>query len=219
MQIFVRSAALQGYLRDQKKAGKSIGFVPTMGALHEGHLSLIKSSKTKSDITVVSLFVNPTQFNNSEDYRLYPIQPEKDKAMLESIGCDVVFMPSADEIYPHGTEKLTSYELGYLESVMEGKFRPGHFQGVCQVVNRLLEIVNPTFLFLGRKDFQQCKVIERLLSLTGKSQDMQLVICPTLREANGLAMSSRNMRLSPDQRNKAAMIYEELIYLKGRFGQ
>jgi len=219
MQIFIRAAEVQAFLKDQKKRGKTIGFVPTMGALHQGHISLMEASKSKSDITVVSLFVNPTQFNNPEDFRLYPIQPEKDTIMLKVAGCDVVFMPDAEEIYPQGTAQLSTYELGNLETIMEGKFRPHHFQGVCQVVNRLLDIVNPDFLFLGRKDFQQCKVIEQLISLTGNAHRIRLVICPTLREADGLAMSSRNMRLSKEERKTAAMIYKGLMHLKNQFGQ
>jgi len=219
MQIFVVAEALLDCLKQYKNEGKKIGFVPTMGALHQGHISLVASAKIRSDITVVSIFVNPTQFNNPEDFRLYPAQPEKDIALLEKAGCDVLFMPAPDEVYPHGTQQLKTYDLGFLEQIMEGKFRPGHFQGVCQVVDRLLEIVHPDILFLGRKDLQQCKVVERLLALTGKSHEIQLEICPTMREADGLAMSSRNLRLSAEERKKAALIYKALTELKETFGQ
>ncbi len=219
MQIFVRAAELQEYLGEQKKLGKTIGFVPTMGALHEGHLSLVKASRSETNLTVGSLFVNPTQFNNPEDFRLYPTQPEKDRALLSAAGCDVLFMPETKEIYPEGTKVLHSYPLGYLETIMEGKFRPGHFQGVCQVVDRLLNIVNPDILFLGQKDWQQCKVIEKLLALTGRSETIKLVICPTMRELNGLAMSSRNQRLHEDDRKKASLLYNVMINLKKVFGK
>jgi len=219
MQIFERAAELQVYLRNLQKTGKTIGFVPTMGALHEGHLSLVRTSRAKTDITIVSLFVNPTQFNNPEDFKRYPSQPEKDKSLLASVGCDVVFIPLPQEIYPEGTKELPNYPLGFLETIMEGKFRPGHFQGVCQVVSRLLNIVEPDILFLGRKDLQQCKVIEHLLEITGKKDQIQLEICPTLREDNGLAMSSRNMRLNPEDRKKAAMLYKGMTDLKNAFGK
>jgi pantoate--beta-alanine ligase len=180
---------------------------------------LIKASRSETDLTVGSLFVNPTQFNNPEDFRLYPTQPEKDISLLSTAGCDVLFMPETKEIYPEGTKVLHSYPLGYLETIMEGKFRPGHFQGVCQVVDRLLNIVNPDTLFLGQKDWQQCKVIEKLLILTGRSETTKLVICPTKRELNGLAMSSRNQRLHEEDRNKASMIYKGMIELKETLGK
>lgn len=218
MQIFLSASELKEYLRNQKIGGKTIGFVPTMGALHPGHLSLVETSLSKTDITVVSLFVNPTQFNNPEDFRLYPKQTEKDKLLLNTVGCDAVFLPEPEEIYPEGTKSLPSYSLGYLETIMEGKFRPGHFQGVCQVVNRLLDIVEPNILFLGQKDLQQCKVINHLLEITNRKDLIQLEICPTLREEDGLAMSSRNVRLNQEDRKKAGLIYKEMIQLKSQFG-
>ncbi|MBU6158540.1 MAG: pantoate--beta-alanine ligase [Bacteroidetes bacterium] len=197
---------------------RTIGFVPTMGALHEGHLSLIRFSKEKSDFTIASIFVNPTQFNNPEDYTHYPRQLEMDIQLLEEAGCDLVFLPTYDEIYPEGTSRLPHYELGYLETIMEGKHRPEHFQGVCQVVHRLLSIVEPDYLFLGEKDLQQCKVIEHLIKLTGLEDKMRLIICPTLREQDGLAMSSRNLRLTPEQRKSAPLLFKALSELKAGFG-
>ena len=210
MKHFTKAIELKEYLNSIRLSGKKIGFVPTMGALHHGHLSLIHQSQKQSGHTIVSIFVNPTQFNNPEDFRLYPTQTEKDTALLHEVGCDTVFMPDFNEIYPNGTSALPAYNRGYLESIMEGKYRPGHFQGVCQVVDILLEMVQPDLLFLGQKDLQQCKVIEQLLKIKGQSGTIQLVICPTLREADGLAMSSRNQRLSEEQRIKAAVIYQSL---------
>ena len=219
MTVFDKMAALEARLQPIRQSGKKIGFVPTMGALHQGHLSLLETSKNQADCTVVSIFVNPTQFNNPEDFRLYPSHPEHDLYILDQAGCDLVFTPSAEEIYPTGLKQDTSYELGYLETIMEGKFRPGHFQGVCQVVDRLLNIVNPDILFLGQKDLQQCKVIEKLLALTKRTDRTKLVICPTMREPDGLAMSSRNLRLKPEDREKASWIYKGLVDLKNACGQ
>lgn len=198
---------------------RTVGFVPTMGALHEGHLSLIRASKEKSDFTIASIFVNPTQFNNPQDFTLYPRQFEKDIELLKAAGCDLVFLPAAEEIYPAGTTDLPHYALGYLETIMEGKYRPGHFQGVCQVVHRLLCIVEPNFLFLGEKDLQQCKVIEHLLKLTGLDNEMEVIVCATLRDRDGLAMSSRNLRLTPEQRNAAPLLFKVLSELKEQFGK
>jgi pantoate--beta-alanine ligase len=183
-----------------------------MGALHQGHLSLIEMSKLQCDITVCSIFVNPTQFNDSKDFEKYPITIEHDIRLLEKVKCDILFLPSANEIYPNGTAPTIHYQLGLLETILEGKFRPNHFQGVCQVVHKLLEIVLPNRLFLGQKDFQQCMVIQQLIALTGIKT--QLVIGNTLRESSGLAMSSRNMRLSDDDKQKAEIIYQSLQYIK-----
>lgn len=213
MIIFKRGSDLTTYLIKRKKEGKKIGFTPTMGALHAGHLSLITESKKHNDITVASIFVNPTQFNDPLDFQKYPVTIEKDIWLFENTGCDVLFIPSVQEIYPDGTNNLRHYDLGYLEMVLEGKFRPGHFQGVCQVVHRLLEIVSPHNLYLGQKDYQQCMIIKKLMELSGIN-NISVTICPTLREADGLAMSSRNSRLSPDERKKATTIYATLRYIK-----
>src|SRR5215212_8351624 len=171
MIIFKTPDALSGHINQQKKSGKKIGFVPTMGALHEGHLSLIGVAKKPNDLTICSIFVNPTQFNNPEDFKLYPVTIEKDIEQLIRAGCDILFLPSVDEMYPAGHSKK-HYPLGRIETILEGYYRPGHFQGVCQIVDRLLDIVRPDNLYLGQKDFQQCMVIRKLLQLLGKDGDI-----------------------------------------------
>lgn len=215
MIVFKLAEALHNYLEKEKKQGKNIGFVPTMGALHEGHISLIHTSQTENNLTVCSIFINPTQFNNAEDFRLYPVTIEEDIEKLMSAGCTVLFLPPVSEIYPEGSMKKV-YELGSIETVLEGFYRPGHFQGVCQVVDRLLEIVMPHNLYMGQKDFQQCMVIKKLLEITGKGKSMKLVINPTIRETDGLAMSSRNLRLNPEEKALATSIYNELSTIKAR---
>ena len=184
-----------------------------MGALHKGHLSLVSRSKDENQLTVCSIFVNPTQFNDPEYFKKYPLTIEQDIAMLDSVLCDILFLPAIDEVYPSGLIKTQHYDLGKLENVLEGKFRPGHFQGVCMVIHRLLEMVQPTRLYLGQKDYQQCKVITKLLELICKETTIEIKIRPTLREADGLAMSSRNMRLMDDERKKAILIYDTLSYI------
>lgn len=159
-----------------------------MGALHRGHLSLLEAAKKHCDKTLSSIFVNPTQFNNPSDFEKYPITIVADIKMLELAGCDILFLPSVAEMYPSGTKNKTHYDLGFLESVLEGSSRPGHFQGVCMVMDRLLSIVLPNHLFMGLKDYQQCMVVKRLLELKGWKQTIQFNACPTLREADGLAM-------------------------------
>jgi pantoate--beta-alanine ligase len=213
MIIFKKASQLTSFLEQQKTEGKKTGFVPTMGALHEGHLTLIKTSKMQVGHTVASIFVNPTQFNNPNDFKLYPVTIEKDIKQLEAAGCDILFLPAVDEIYPPSYAK-PHYDLGDIENRLEGFYRPGHFQGVCQVVDRLLQIVNPDHLYLGQKDFQQCMVIKKLLEITGRDKSIKLEIVPTQREADGLAMSSRNLRLNEDQRKKATVIYRELSRIK-----
>ena len=212
MIIFKSSHQLSHHIEKQKKSGKKIGFVPTMGALHKGHLSLINSSKATNDLTICSIFINPTQFNNAEDFKHYPVTIEKDMELLISHDCDVLFLPSVDEMYPPGHTTKT-YALGQIETILEGYYRPGHFQGVCQIVDRLLEVVQPHQLFLGQKDFQQCMVIKKLLTLLNKNY-INLVIVPTAREKDGLAMSSRNLRLNDEQRKLAPSIYKELSLIK-----
>ena len=212
MIIFKHSADLTSQLQKLKAVKSSIGFVPTMGALHGGHISLLKKSKEICDVTISSIFINPTQFNNAGDFKKYPVTPEQDIYTLEKNGCDILFLPDVNEIYPDGTNTKKHFEIGYLENIMEGKYRPGHFQGVCQVVKQLLEIVNPTHLFMGQKDYQQSMVIKKLLEL--ENFDIELIICPTQREANGLAMSSRNLRLNKQEREIAAEIYKTLLTVK-----
>ncbi len=212
MILFKEAAALSGYLEKQQKKGVSIGFVPTMGALHQGHITLVTASTENTGLTVCSIFVNPTQFNDPADFKKYPITIEKDLKMLSDAGADVVFLPDVKEIYPDGLEKVRTYSLGHLETILEGKYRPGHFQGVCQVVHRLLEIVSPDILFMGQKDYQQCMVVQHLIDLY--AIPTRLVKCSTIREESGLAMSSRNMRLSDTERQKAAEIYRTLQYVE-----
>lgn len=212
MILFKKAAELDRYLAGKRQKGIDTGFVPTMGALHEGHISLIRESRANCQLTISSIFVNPTQFNDSHDFEKYPSTIEPDINGLEAAGCDVLFLPSIHEIYPNGTDHLPIYQLGYLETVLEGKFRPGHFQGVCQVVDRLLGIVQPGQLFLGQKDYQQCMVIKKLVELTNRKT--RIIICPTLREKTGLAMSSRNMRLNSEEKEKALCIYNTLRFLK-----
>jgi pantoate--beta-alanine ligase len=212
MLLFKRGDELAGYLEKQRSEGKQIGFVPTMGALHAGHLSLIERSRSTAQVTVCSIFVNPTQFNDPKDFRKYPITIERDLYLLEKAAVTAVFLPEVEEIYPDGMEGLEKYDLGELETILEGKYRPGHFQGVCQAVKRLLDKVMPDQLFMGQKDYQQCLVVGRLLDLIGSAT--VLYTCPIVREPDGLAMSSRNLRLSDDDRKKAPAIYKALSWLK-----
>jgi len=185
-----------------------IGFVPTMGALHAGHLSLIKQSLENKCFTVCSIFVNPTQFNDKGDLDRYPRTPELDISLLKSTGCELLFMPEAEEVYPKGTP-VPSFDLGYMETILEGAFRPGHFKGVAQVVNRLFELVRPDQAFFGRKDFQQLMIIRQLVKMTGRP--VKIIAGETVREADGLAMSSRNRLLSIEQRSKVGIIYKTLL--------
>jgi pantoate--beta-alanine ligase len=214
MILYKKAADLRKYLDDQSKSGKKTGFVPTMGALHEGHLSLIHISKMATDLTVCSIFVNPTQFNDPADFEKYPVTTDSDIDLLLAAGCDILFLPEVAEMYPEGLKSTRHYDLGIMENLLEGKFRPGHFQGVCQVVHRLLDLVQPDQLFLGQKDYQQCMVINRLLRLTGFDNKTTLQVCPTLREPDGLAMSSRNRRLNETERITANKIYRVLSFLK-----
>lgn len=212
MILFKKAADLSKWLEIQRKNKINTGFVPTMGALHSGHISLIEFSKKDNPVTVASIFVNPAQFNDPKDFEKYPVTIERDINMLEQAGCDVLFLPSVMEMYPAGTAPAKHYNLGFLETVLEGKYRPGHFQGVCLVVERLLEIVRPHNLYLGQKDYQQCMVLARLVELM--QQDTKVNICPTLRENDGLAMSSRNMRLNEAERKTAVAIYQSLSAIK-----
>ncbi|HXB90834.1 MAG TPA: pantoate--beta-alanine ligase [Puia sp.] len=212
MILFKRAGDLTIWLDQRRQEGRSIGFVPTMGALHEGHISLIDISKRATSDTVCSIFVNPTQFNDPKDFRKYPVTIEKDIRLLETAGTDALFLPEVGELYTGGITGLERYDLGSLENILEGKYRPGHFQGVCQVMRRLLDIVLPDHLFMGQKDYQQCMVVRRLLELMGSAA--QLHPSPIIREKDGLAMSSRNLRLSVSERAKAPAIYRALTLLK-----
>lgn len=212
MYIFQKSEALKAYLGRQKETGGSIGFVPTMGALHQGHLSLVGQSRAENGTTVCSIFVNPTQFNDPADLAKYPRTTEADIALLTEAGCDALFLPEVAEVYPEGQQLKERYDLGYVETVLEGAFRPGHFQGVAQVVERLLHLTQPDHLYLGQKDYQQCMVLKRLIEL--KNLPVQLRIVPTSREADGLAMSSRNRRLTEPQRALAGLLYQCLVSIQ-----
>lgn len=209
MYIFKRIPDLQNYLAKQNE---SIGFVPTMGALHKGHISLMEKAKNENSLCVCSIFVNPTQFNDKKDFDKYPITLETDIAQLIEAKVDVLFLPEVEEMYPSGTASLKSYDIGYLDTVLDGKFRPGHFNGVCLIVHRLLEAVRPNQLYLGEKDFQQCLVIKQLVNQL--HLPIQVNTCPTYREANGLAMSSRNARLSVKGKDEAGVIYKTLLSFK-----
>lgn len=190
---------------------KTIGFVPTMGALHQGHIALIKTCKKTTDICICSIFINPTQFNNKTDFEKYPVTIEQDIDLLEAAGCDILFLPTVKEMYPANSPKW-HYQLGYVEKILEGKYRPGHFQGVCQIVDKLLSIVMPHILFIGQKDYQQCMVIKKLVQL--KKYDVHIEIVPTIRQKNGLALSSRNMRLTLAEKKNATNIHKTLLYVK-----
>ena len=216
MIIFKKAVDVQEYLHTQK--GAAIGFVPTMGALHAGHISLLRGAKEAGNLTVCSIFVNPTQFNDPRDFEHYPVSIPADISLLLDAGCDVLFLPSVPEIYPHGADMMASYNFGALENILEGAHRPGHFRGVGQVVARLLEIVQPQHLYLGRKDYQQCKVIGELIKLMGKESEITLHKAATVREADGLAMSSRNRRLTEPQRAVAGTIYQCLISIQTKAG-
>ena len=197
---------LKSAVKSAREAGKSIGLVPTMGALHEGHKSLVDRCRKENDVVVVSVFVNPTQFNNKEDLRTYPRTEEADKALLEAAGCDVVFMPSVEEVYPEPDTRV--FNLGPVAEVMEGPMRPGHFNGVAQIVSKLFMMVEPDRAYFGEKDFQQIAVIREMVRQEGFK--LQIVPCPIVREADGLAKSSRNVRLTPENRAVAPNIYRLL---------
>jgi pantoate--beta-alanine ligase len=218
MIIFKKANQLSNYIELQKIEGKKIGFVPTMGALHNGHLTLIDTCRKSNDITVCSIFINPAQFNNPGDLENYPVTTSSDIQQLLSHECDLLFLPAVEEMYPSSRNKK-KYQLGDIENRLEGFYRPGHFQGVCQAVDRLLEIVQPHNLYMGQKDYQQCMVISKLLELTERKNAINLIIVPTIREADGLAMSSRNLRLNYDQRKLAISIYKELNFIKEHFYQ
>jgi len=193
-----------------KTADKTIGFVPTMGALHNGHIQLVKDSCLNNDLTVVSIFVNPTQFNQQGDLTNYPRTLQKDLLLLEDSGCDAVIVPSVEEIYPSGLENFINIDLGYLDTVMEGAYRPGHFKGVIMVVDLLFKLVKPHKAYFGEKDFQQLLVIKKLKETQNYS--IQIVSCPIFREKDGLAYSSRNLLLSKENRAKAKIVPNVLLH-------
>ncbi len=215
MVIFKKINDIKHYIYLQNTSGTATGFVPTMGALHAGHLSLVGKAKADGMLAVCSIFLNPTQFNDKNDLNKYPVSIEEDIELLIKGGCDVLFMPSVNEIYPDGESGAKTYDFGYLDTILEGATRPGHFRGVGQVVARLLEIIQPHNLYIGQKDFQQCMVIKKLVEMTGMSK-INVIICPTAREADGLAMSSRNRRLTEPQRTIAGVIYQCLVSIESK---
>ena len=208
MEVFHTVALLTARLKSLRYG--TLGFVPTMGALHEGHLSLVRICKQQNDIALASIFVNPTQFNDKEDLKKYPRMPEKDVSMLTGAGCDIVFMPDVKEIYPEPDNR--TFDFGGLDMVMEGKFRPGHFNGVVQVVTRLFDIIKPDRAYFGLKDYQQLTIIKKIAS--GLGYPVEIVPCPIIRECDGLAMSSRNMRLSGAERKTALVLSQSLFRAK-----
>lgn len=202
MLVFDKIRDVREYLDQKRKEKAVVGFVPTMGALHQGHISLISISKKETDITVCSIFVNPTQFNNQADLTKYPRTPEKDIAMLEAGGCDVLYMPDVTDVYPEQDQR--EFNFGYLDTILEGAHRPGHFNGVGQVVSILLQGVQPDKAYFGSKDYQQVMVVKALVKQL--QLPTEIVPCPILREQDGLAMSSRNVRLNEEERHVAAHI-------------
>jgi pantoate--beta-alanine ligase len=211
--LFKLKSDLINYLSQFQKEGKKIGFVPTMGALHKGHISLIKTSKLKTDITVCSIFVNPTQFNDINDLAKYPRTLDKDIVLLEEVFCDVLFQPEIDEMYP--AEDKREFNFGFLGNTLDGLHRPGHFNGVAQIVSKLFDAVNPDIAFFGQKDFQQVLIVKELVKQLKLS--VQIESCPISREEDGLAMSSRNQLLSVDERKAATTIPQLLNLAVSRF--
>lgn len=212
MYLFKKVNDLQKYLNKLRNEGNTIGLVPTMGALHEGHLSLIQKAKADNDIAVCSVFVNPTQFNEPKDLAKYPRTTTKDIELLTLHGNNVLFMPPVDEVYPEKLNTKVNINFGQLDKLMEGEFRPGHFKGMAQVVNRLSNIVQPDKMYFGQKDFQQYAIVRYML--TQLKSSTEAVMCPIVREKDGLALSSRNLRLENDIRQRANIIHETLIEAK-----
>ena len=207
MQVIKQINDLRAVLNEKRKDGLSIGFVPTMGALHPGHLSLVEKAGQLTGFVVVSIFVNPTQFNNKNDLQRYPRDLQKDIDLLATTACQLIFAPETEEIYPETDTR--QFNFGLLEQVMEGKFRPGHFNGVAQVVSRLFDIVQPDKAFFGQKDFQQLSIINEMVRKL--KLGVEIIACPIIRESDGLAMSSRNMLLSQEQRLNAGQISSTLF--------
>ncbi len=215
MLVVTAIADLQSVIKNARLTHQKIGFVPTMGALHQGHLSLIKQAKAQTSFVVASIFVNPTQFNEAEDFKLYPRTLDVDLKMLDESGCDLVFTPTVEDIYP--SKDLRKFDFGLLEQVMEGLHRPGHFNGVAQVVSKLFDAVQADVAFFGQKDFQQFAIIKAMVKQL--NIPIHLVACPIVREPSGLAMSSRNQRLSKLQKEQASVIYKHLTWAKTNYKQ
>lgn len=217
LKVVYTTKDLANALNALKNSG-NLGFVPTMGALHKGHLSLIEKSISENAFTICSIFVNHKQFNNTEDFEKYPKTIEADLAKLKEAKCDIVFVPTTDEIYPSNfLPKL--YTLGNIENILEGLYRPGHFQGVCVVVNRLLDLIMPAKMYLGLKDYQQCKVIQKMLQIQNLDNKVELCLVSTVRDERGLALSSRNLRLSESAKIKASILISCLEKAKEKIVQ
>lgn len=214
MLIFKQVKDLQNHLKSAKKQGLNVGFVPTMGALHAGHITLIRTSKKRCKLTVCSIFVNPTQFNDPADFEKYPSTIANDIKMLSDAGCDILFLPTIKEIYPTGLVNKKPFKFGLIANILEGSFRPGHFDGMAQVVQRLLKIVKPNQLFMGQKDYQQQLIVGELIKKI--KMDTRLIMCPTVREKDGLAMSSRNVRLDAAARKLSVQISKTLKYAQAQ---
>jgi pantoate--beta-alanine ligase len=216
MKIFTTIKEIQNELQQLRNEKKQVGFVPTMGALHEGHLQLIRQCVSENTITVCSIFVNPTQFNNPDDLAKYPRTEKLDAKMLEENKCDIVFIPSVDEMYPDpDTSELPGINFGFMETVMEGVFRPGHFKGVATVVKKLFDIVQPDLAYFGEKDFQQLAIIRNLARQL--KLNVKIIGCETVREKDGLAMSSRNIHLTKEERANVSVIYKSLLKAKDSY--
>jgi len=212
MIVYRTKKDISGHLHTLRNEGKTIALVPTMGALHQGHASLVEKASAENDIVVVSIFVNPTQFNDPSDLNLYPRTLDSDLELLQHLETDLVFVPSANEMYPGGDAQI--FDLGNLDKIMEGKHRSGHFNGVAQIVSKLFLLVQPHRAYFGQKDFQQLVIIERLVEIL--ELDISIVPCPIIREKDGLAMSSRNIRLSKEDRKLAPFIYHTLKLARGK---
>lgn len=207
-QFFKKKDQISKEIKIYKEKGKTIGFVPTMGSIHEGHLSLVKQAKKENDLVVVSIFVNPIQFDNKDDYKNYPRSEEADTQSLRRANCDIIFMPSEEEMYPKGDKEKIKYKIGDLAKKLEGKFRKGHFSGVITIVQKLFDIVNPDKAYFGQKDYQQYLIIDKYVK--DNKLPIEIVLCPTVREKDGLAASSRNILLKSHERKSAAILYKTL---------
>ncbi|MBB6236673.1 pantoate--beta-alanine ligase [Pedobacter sp. AK013] len=217
MEIFKTKAALKAFLKPLRASGKKIALVPTMGALHNGHISLIKLAQQNADIIICSIFVNPTQFTDPKDLDKYPRPIEHDLAMLADAGCDGVFMPNVDEMYPTGADEAWHIDLGNAEFLLEGEFRKGHYQGVTQIVKKLFDAVEPDVAMFGQKDFQQVLMIKNMLAYF--KLPITIITCPIIREDDGLAMSSRNVHLSADDRIHSLVLSKSLQFVVDHFNE
>jgi len=215
LKTFTTKKSLQQYLQQIKALNQTVGFVPTLGALHQGHLSLIEFAQQQNDITVCSIFVNPSQFNDPKDLEKYPRTIEADIKLLEQVKCDILFHPEVNEMYD-GNEHW-HLNIGETEHLLEGEFRPGHYQGVTQIVNKLFNIVNPDAAYFGQKDYQQFLIISKMVTML--NMPVRLVMCPIKRETDGLAMSSRNIHLTPDDRRHALVLSKTLNWFADNFNQ